>query len=492
MTPRYEITKQIPPLASRGTRVSHINRAFNAALGELLARDDGNWYARLYEKYINIAPRFWPTADNCDRWPDIDPNNASLQRMLGRGELRFGYCTGEPYVYRVDGLRAGFDYELGTAVAQVMSEHFFGDPNRLVAAWKEVQLASDEQADKLAALHQGLVDDVFDVALSGQMMLPTQYLGGVAIEWTAPTAMLFTAISYTGRHRDVLPIQQLERLRSTDVDEFRSYAIEASQRLNLELRIFSVVNPGPSPKAAQDLVYSINHNGGRTVWDCGDIPNSNEVMWQATDHFAVGDSLASGAQTKNEAFKGIYLNIPANDELWPIAGFTAGLQAQVQPEIAIYAEHSDSMKPMTLDLTLPELQQGWNVRVFNRTEVYRANAIHLEQGTGVVTLGPGLYHIIASSMVASNDLTQLAPFAGYCRLRAASKPACPNEEAIAIGTMSTPNMIPSMIDTYFEVTEQAHIVLEHQVGNSVAGLYLQGTWMGSSWHVFARISIQRV
>lgn len=492
MSRRYKITKQLPSLSSPGTRASHINRAFNAALAELLARADGLWYARLYEKYMNVAPRFWPTADDCDRWSDVDPKDAALERVLARGELRLGYCAGEPYVYRVDGLLTGFDYELGTAVAQVMSQHFFGDPDRLIAAWKEVQIASDEQADKLAALHGGLVDDEFDVALSGQMMLPTEYLGGLALEWTAPTAMLFTAITYTGRHRDVLAVEQLEKLRSTDLEDFRTHAIAESRRSNLELRIFSVVNPGPSPKAAQDLVYSINHDGGRAVWDCGDIPDSERVMWQAADHFAVGDSLASGAQTKNEAFKGIYLNIPANDDLWPIAGFTAGVQAPAQPEIAIYAEHSDSMKPMTLDPTLPELQQGWNVRVFNRTEFHRANAIHLEQGTGVVTLGPGLHHITAISIVTYKDPAKPVPFVGYCRLRYADNPACVNEEAIAIGTMSTANMTPSTIDTYFQVNEPVRIVLEHQVGNKVDDIYLQGTWVNSSWHVFARISIRRV
>jgi hypothetical protein len=67
-----------------------------------------------------------------------------------------------------------------------------------------------------------------------------------------------------------------------------------------------------------------------------------------------------------------------------------------------------------------------------------------------------------------------------------------NEEAIAIGTMSTANMTPSTIDTYFQVNEPVRIVLEHQVGNKVDDIYLQGTWMSSSWHVFARISIRRV
>ena len=54
-----------------------------------------------------------------------------------------------------------------------------------------------------------------------------------------------------------------------------------------------------------------------------------------------------------------------------------------------------------------------------------------------------------------------------------------NEEAIAIGTMSTANMTPSTIDTYFEVNEQTRVlVLEHQVGNDLEDIYLQGTWDG--------------
>jgi hypothetical protein len=495
----YGITTQIPPLAPPGTRSSHINRAFNAALGELLAEDDGKRYARLYESYMNIAPRFVPSGGDCDRWSDVDTDDAALKRMLASGKVRFGYCAGEPYVWIVDGVRTGFDFDLGTAVVRNLSTHFFSDPNQLAADWIEVQVSGDDQADKLTSLHKGLVDNTFDVALSGQMMLPTAYLGGLAIEWTSPTAMLFTAISYTGRQRSVIDVQKLEDMRSSDLPTFKAFAIDESDRLNLEFRIFSVVNPGPSPKAAQDLVYAINHGGGRSVWDCGDIVDSNAVMWQATDHFAVGDSLASGAQTKNEAFKGIYLNIPATDELWPIAGFTAGTEAATQPEIAVYAEHSDSYKPMVTDPTLPPLQQGWNIRVFNRTEVRRANAIHLEQGTGVVTLGPGLYHINAISIVTYDGVLKpgttgpyVAPYVGYCRLRYVDTPACPNEDAIAIGTMSTADMGASTIDTWLEVKETARIVLEHQVGNDVRNLYLQGLWEGSSWHVFARIGIQRL
>jgi hypothetical protein len=69
---------------------------------------------------------------------------------------------------------------------------------------------------------------------------------------------------------------------------------------------------------------------------------------------------------------------------------------------------------------------------------------------------------------------------------------CDNEDAICIGTMSTANMLASTIDTYLEVRREARIVLEHQVGNDVAHIYLQGVWENSSWHVFARMAIHRL
>jgi ABC-type amino acid transport substrate-binding protein len=324
----YEITKQIPPLVPPGTRSSHINRAFNAALAEFLAQGEGKRYEQRYERYIGIAPRFRPTGGDCDSWTDVDEQDGALQAMVDRRRIRFGYSPGAPYVYRQSGYLTGFDYELGNAVAERMSEHFFGKDGELTAEWVEVSATgaagTDEQADKLTLLYDGLVAGSFDLALSGQMMLPVANLGGLAIQWTAPTAMLFTAISYTGRDRRVIDQEALTALHSADLPAFEAWAVAETRRLNLELRIFSVVNPGPSPKAAQDLVYAINHAGGRAVWDAGDIPDSDTVMYQAADHFSVGDSLASGAQATSEAFKGIYLNLPANDELWPIAGFTAG------------------------------------------------------------------------------------------------------------------------------------------------------------------------
>jgi hypothetical protein len=495
----YHVTSQIPPLAALGTRSSQINQVFNAALGVFLS--GGRVYDDLYKRYMGIEPRFRPSVSDCDPWVAVQDQDDSLKAMLERGTLRFGYIPGAPYVYWEGETRTGFDYELGVALTRIISAHYHDDPEKLRAEWVELTLASDEQADKLKALHQGLTEGDFDIALSGQMMLPEEYLGGLDLEWTAPTAILFTAISYTGRDREKLDQTKLEALHSGDLPAFQDYAVGESQRLDLELRIFSVFNPGPSPTSATNLVYAINHARGRAVWHTGDIPDSNTVMYTGTDHFAVGDSLASGAQSKDPRFKGIYLNVPANDELWPIAGFTAGGGPTNGPQLAVYAEHSDSKKPMTLNESLPPRDRGWNLRVFNRTEVEKGTSIRRENGTGVVILRPGLYHITTSSLVTYDDLapqgrvtTDVHPYAGYSRLRYAADVGCGNEKAIAIGTIGTANMVPSLIDTYLEVEDgaTARIVLEHQVGNDVSHLYLQGIWESSSWHVFARISIHRV
>lgn len=491
---RIHVTNQIAPLARPGTRTSQLNRAFSAALGEFLR--DGDRYAQLYASYINIAPRFPPSSCDCDRWDDVDPNDRAIVKMLGRGTLRLGFVAGAPYVYRQDGALTGFDHDLAETLAGIMSAHF---QRELSMQWVEMTVTGDDQADKLAVLFDGLMDDSYDIALSGQMMLPDAYLGGRAIEWTAPTANLFTAVTYTGRDADKLDQTKLKALRSADLAAFQAYAIEESRRIPLELRIFSVVNPGPSPGAATGLVYALNHAGADSVWHAGDVSGSTDVMLERIDHFTVGDSLASGAQTKLAGFEGLYLDIPATDELWPIAGFTPGPTPDGQRQLAIYAEHSLSKKPMEVDTSLPFLQQGWNLRIFNRVEAQLGTSVRFEQGTGVVTLAAGTYHIVASSLVTYDDLampgrvsTVAEPYGGYCRLRYADTPGCDNDDAIAVGTMSTANMIPSLIDCMLVVKDEARIVLEHQVGNEVAHIYLEGIWANSTWHVFARIAVERL
>jgi hypothetical protein len=163
-------------------------------------------------------------------------------------------------------------------------------------------------------------------------------------------------------------------------------------------------------------------------------------------------------------------------------------------DIAVYAEHSDAQKPMG---------KMWCPRIFNRTEVQEGSSIRFEEKTGVVTLAPGVYHITGSSQVPYNDNTfhpaepgwntKPTPNGGYCRLRYAADPAdSGNEKAIVVGTISSANLLPSLIDTYLDVPSETGIVLEHQVGDRVDGIYLQDNTQNSPWHVFARIAILRV
>jgi hypothetical protein len=174
-------------------------------------------------------------------------------------------------------------------------------------------------------------------------------------------------------------------------------------------------------------------------------------------------------------------------------------------DYAVYAEYSLSNKPMVA---------GWNARVFNKKEVQEGGNISLDDRTGVVTLRAGLYHVTAMSLINSYDVanptiipTSVAPPAGYARLRYLEDALNPdvvptidvinasnasNAKALSVGTGSDANALPSFMDTYVRVKDKANLVVEHQVGEDVKGLYLQVNANGSVWHVNARISIQRI
>jgi hypothetical protein len=172
------------------------------------------------------------------------------------------------------------------------------------------------------------------------------------------------------------------------------------------------------------------------------------------------------------------------------------------PDYAVYAEYSLSNKPMVA---------GWNTRVFNKREIEEGKNISLDDQTGVVTLKPGLYHITAMSLVNYADPanptiipTTLTPPAGYARLRHVKDelPAdvvptsdvinASNAKALSVGTGSDANALPSFMDTFLKVEDEARLVVEHQVGEDVKGLYLQVNENDSVWHINARISIQRL
>jgi hypothetical protein len=171
-------------------------------------------------------------------------------------------------------------------------------------------------------------------------------------------------------------------------------------------------------------------------------------------------------------------------------------------DYAVYAEYSLSSKPMVA---------GWNTRVFNKREVEEGTNISLDDQTGVVTLKPGRYHVTAMSLVNYADPanptvipTVLAPPAGYARLRYLKDALPPdtvptadvinasNAKALSVGTGSDANALPSFMDTFLNVTDEAKLVVEHQVGEDVKGLYLQVNENNSEWHINARITIQRL
>jgi hypothetical protein len=184
-----------------------------------------------------------------------------------------------------------------------------------------------------------------------------------------------------------------------------------------------------------------------------------------------------------------------------VAACSRGQEAPAA-DYAVYAEYSLSNKPMVA---------GWNARVFNKKEVQEGGDISLDERTGVVTLRAGLYHVTAMSLVNYYDVanptiipTSVTPPAGYARLRyledALSPDVVPtidvinasNAKALSVGTGSDANALPSFMDTFVRVQDKANLVVEHQVGNEVKGLYLQVNANGSVWHVNARITIQRI
>ena len=171
------------------------------------------------------------------------------------------------------------------------------------------------------------------------------------------------------------------------------------------------------------------------------------------------------------------------------------------PEYAVFTELSPDSKPM-----LP----GWNRRVFTDTDARRGNAIQCDFATGIVTLAPGTYHITALSMVAYTTGTEppetttirSPASAGYCRLRVFDPAAevvgpgsvreTPNGDPaiLCIGSPSTANLTPSLLETFYETDKTAQILLEHQSGSNPDQIYLRVFVGNSKWHAFARISIR--
>jgi hypothetical protein len=168
-------------------------------------------------------------------------------------------------------------------------------------------------------------------------------------------------------------------------------------------------------------------------------------------------------------------------------------------EFAVFTEFSPESKL---------IKGGWNTRVFTDTDARSGTAIECDLTNGIITVAPGAYHITGLSTVAYNSggepaemTTVRAPAsAGYCRLRTLG--ATPvldpgmrdidnaDPSVLCIGSPCTANLASSIVEAYYETSEAARLVLEHQSGSSPESIYLRVYTQGSKWHAMARLAIR--
>ena len=170
-------------------------------------------------------------------------------------------------------------------------------------------------------------------------------------------------------------------------------------------------------------------------------------------------------------------------------------------DYAVFTELSPESKLM---------KAGWNARVFTNTDARKGNAIQCDFATGVVTVAPGVYHISGMSLVAYNsggeppEMTTIRSpaSAGYCRLRTLGSNAVvdpgmrdvanDDPSVVCLGSPSTANLTPSLLETYFETDRPAQLILEHQSGSNPDHIYLRVFIQNSKWHAVARIAIRKI
>ena len=168
----------------------------------------------------------------------------------------------------------------------------------------------------------------------------------------------------------------------------------------------------------------------------------------------------------------------------------------MQYDVATYAEHS---------LTQKKMAPGMNNRSFNTTEVQQGTRIALDPNLETIILRPGFYSLGGFSAVSYYDPkaldqsqipTSCRPYGGYCRLiREADQKSRDNRLALVVGSGSDANLIPSTVSIFFNVTASAkeeRLVMQHQIGENVEGVYLQVSSPDSTWRIFARLTIVRL
>ena len=177
--------------------------------------------------------------------------------------------------------------------------------------------SKDSTLDNFNRLYSGLEANLYDVAMAGQMVLGASNIPATSDPvWTSATALIYPAITYTGKAQT-----STTKYDFTKVMDFDSFVAAVQGILksasDLEFTFFSVINPGPSPGSAQNLVALINDGlasrlKSRASWTNGLVSDAQTVLSDKTCYFSVGDAIASGYLcTKNLKSPGIYFNIPA-------------------------------------------------------------------------------------------------------------------------------------------------------------------------------------
>jgi hypothetical protein len=269
---------------------------------------------------MGIDPLYPPLGQDCGGWVPAQALEPSVEALLKGGVVRFGYVPNSPFIYQGGDDLTGFDHDLAAMALEKIEGHYgFGG---LTAEWVMADPGPQSEAGRLEVLYRGLVDRDFEIAMAGQLIEAQVDAPGTDPDWSCATIQLFTGIYYSGKDPERLkPL--LEPLVNGTRKDF--VAAVAQGVPDLELRVISASNPGPSPTAATDLVRDLTLSGGQAVWlTHASVEEIKRLFMTQEVHLAVGDSNQNSALCATPGFSGINLNIPAIDgqEPLPLAAFT--------------------------------------------------------------------------------------------------------------------------------------------------------------------------
>jgi hypothetical protein len=317
---RYDpkLVARVAAISTVGSTRSQLAQVFSAALRDVIG--DAGVYNGVFRRYMGIDPLYPPLCQDCGGWVPREVLDPAVATLLKGGVVRFGYVPGTPYVYEDGENLTGFDHDLAAlALEKIVARYGFGP---LAAQWIAADPGPVSEAGRLDLLYRGLVKRDFDLAMSGQLVMAEVDAPDAHPDWTCATVNLFTGIYWSGRDAE-----RMKAVLEPLVNGTRAAFVAAVAKAfpELELRIVSAFNPGPSPTAATDLVRDLTMAGGRAVWVTnGDVEEIKRQFMAGEVHFAVGDSNQNSALCMMPGFGGINLNIPAIDgqEPLPLAAFT--------------------------------------------------------------------------------------------------------------------------------------------------------------------------